>query len=147
VNLRVVADTLRWFGLGAIIFALSGAACSSAIPSTSGGSMYQDVLLENLATAPSRYHNKRIRVVGVCQIQFEGTVLWLNDEARTHGRLDRAIWLRVGWPPSPDVEVLSGQHVVVEAKFDATQNGHLGCCKGMRTRNGFNVDERWTVSE
>ena len=97
---------------------------------TSDESTYQDVLLENLAIAPSRYHNKRIRVVGVCQLQFEGTVLWLNDEARTDGRLDKAIWLNVGWPPSRVIKVRSGQHVVVEARFDATDHGHMGCCKG-----------------
>src|SRR5207244_7285526 len=82
-------------------------------------SRYDDVLFENLAGSLSTHHTKLVRVVGVCQIQFEGNVLWLSDQAKADGRLDEAIWLDVGWPPTPEVQALNGQRVVVEAQFDA----------------------------
>jgi hypothetical protein len=57
--------------------------------------------------------------------------LWLDEQARREGRLDKAIWLRLGWPPPSEFKVRTGQEVVVEANFDATASGHMGCCQGM----------------
>ena len=90
---------------------------------------YEDTLLENLLNVPLHYHEKRVRVVGICHIAFEGTVLFLNEQDNLLEHFDRSVWLSVDWHDTA-VQSLSGQRVLVEARFDAHRRGHLGCCNG-----------------
>jgi hypothetical protein len=73
-----------------------------------------------------------VRVRGIAQFQFEGNVLWVNADARSAGRLDEAIWLDVGWPVR-ELDAMSGAEIIVEARFDAHSQGHMGCCRGTLT--------------
>jgi len=122
----------RPLGIGLFVFVMAAAGCGDSAPID--GSAYRDVLFENLTGSSFHYHDKLVRVVGVCQIEFEGTVLWLNGQAQTEGRQDNILWLNVAWPPTPDVKALSGQLVLVEAHFDARHKGHMGCCNGQLDR-------------
>jgi hypothetical protein len=123
----------RPLGIGLFVFVMACAAAGCRDSAPIDGSAYRDVLFENLIGSPFHYHDQLVRVVGVCQIQFEGTVLWLNGQAQTEGRQHNSLWLNV-WPPTPDVKALSGQLVVVEAHFDARHKGHEGFSNGQLDR-------------
>ena len=94
---------------------------------------YRDVPLEDVARSPQDFDQVLVRVHGICQIEFEGNVLWVSSDARAARRLDQAVWLDIGWPVSDDLKAMAGTEVVLEGRFDLYSHGHMGCCRGTLT--------------
>jgi hypothetical protein len=117
----------------AIVLVSTCAACSQTPVDTIQDPRYANATLASLTRSPGDYDQFHVRVRGVCQIQFEGNTLWVGKVSQSTGRLDDAVWLEVGWPVSDAVAALNGNEVVVEARFDASSKGHMGCCRGSLT--------------
>ena len=94
-----------------------------------------DVTIINLIATPEKYHNKKVRVIGVVNIQFEGTGIYLNKEHHKY-RLPKyavcmnAIDLKAIGKSAEELEKYNGQYVVVEGKFDKDHDGHMGMSSG-----------------
>ncbi len=114
-------------------FAVGLTVCVAAGSQDMADSRYRDIDLAKIAQSPQEYDQMLVRVHGVCQIQFEGNVLWVGSDPRGANLLDQAVWLDVGWPVSDDLKAMTGTDVIVEARFDANSHGHMGCCRGTLT--------------
>jgi hypothetical protein len=85
-----------------------------------------DVSLLQLIATPAAYDRKAVRVIGFCHLEFEGNGLYLHRED-----FDRAISKNAIWIDAPrDKAALSDQYVLIEATFDAGNNGHMGAFSG-----------------
>jgi len=43
---------------------------------------------------------------------------------------DRKVWLELDWPLPNVLASMNAEQVVVEARFDSRQHGHMACCRG-----------------
>lgn len=55
-----------------------------------------EVSIINLIAYPERFHKKKVRVVGVASIQFEGTAIYLTKDCYKYHIYKNAIWIDVG---------------------------------------------------
>jgi hypothetical protein len=87
-----------------------------------------EVPLSQLLTEPGRFHHRRVRVAGVCSIQFENVAIY--RDCQDFERLEHAVWLTLGNPTHRAFEELRDlvhrKHCVVEGRADAQAHGHLG---------------------
>jgi hypothetical protein len=88
------------------------------------------VSLIQLIADPAEHHGKLISAVGFCWLEFEGNGLYVHREDFEHGVYANALWLDLGWPEPEEYLGLSGEYVLVEGIFDATQRGHGGLFSG-----------------
>jgi len=129
-----MAEGFRKLSIGLLTCTVSFVACGGpTVRESDDDPTYEDVLFEQLAGAPNRYHGNRVRVAGLCEIYFESTVLLLSENVGDDHRRDTAVWLQVGWPVNPEIAAETGKHVIIEARFDARSFGHMGCCSGTLT--------------
>jgi hypothetical protein len=83
-----------------------------------------ELTVSEVIAAPQKFQRTRLRVKGVCRIEFEGTALYTNREAMNDRTSAEAIWLTVGWPVPSDVQGLDGKEVSIEGTFDLGKKGH-----------------------
>ena len=100
-----------------------------------------DVSVLQLMANPADYHDKVVRVIGFCRLEFEGNALYLHREDFEHGISKNAIWLGVGWPVPEPRRALSDEYILVEGTFIAGDDGHMGSFSGA-LRNLTRM-ERW----
>jgi len=86
-------------------------------------------IVRKVVSSPS---GRRYTIEGWCRIEFEGTALYPTRDARATG-FPRGLWLKLGWPVAERLRQLDGKRVLVEARFDPTENGHLGGYAGTLT--------------
>jgi hypothetical protein len=89
-----------------------------------------DVSMVQLLADPSSYDGRRVRVVGFCHFEFEGTALYLHREDFEQMIPINGIWLSVGWPVPERLRALNDKYVIVEALFTAQEKGHLSAFAG-----------------
>ncbi|OFV90769.1 MAG: hypothetical protein A3G76_11405 [Acidobacteria bacterium RIFCSPLOWO2_12_FULL_65_11] len=87
--------------------------------------------LADLVGDPARYDRRLVRVSGVSQIQYGGSSLWANEQDKEGGKFQKGVWLDIRWPLTEEIRGLTGQWVVVEARFDRYSRGRTGCCRAM----------------
>lgn len=94
------------------------------------------VSLIQLIANPSEYHEKSIRVIGYCCLEFEGDVLYLHREDFEQGITKNAVWITVEGLKSKRRFDLNNRYVIVEGIFDSQDKGHLelfsGCIKEIK---------------
>ena len=79
-----MAEGFRKLSIGLLTCTVSFVACGGpTVRESDDDPTYEDVLFEQLAGAPNRYHGNRVRVAGLCEIYFESTVLLLSENAGT----------------------------------------------------------------
>ena len=113
-----------------VLVALVAASCDASVPAVQRSSPVDDVPMLSVLNEPQKFNAVRLRLRGVCRIEFEGNALYLNREAHADRYAKQAIWLRLGWPVTPDVQKLDGHEVIVEGTFDAATKGHMGVFAG-----------------
>lgn len=128
--------------LTVLIVLMLGAFYASRLASheigSSGSLSVQDVSLINLIATPEKYDGKWVRVEGVCTFEFEGNALYLSQEDRKYGFTKNAIWAAyetLGAEPY-DMTFMAkfdGRHVLLEGRFDAHHQGHMGLFSGALT--------------
>jgi hypothetical protein len=89
-----------------------------------------DVSIINLIATPEKYDGKLVRVIGICNIEFEANGIYLSTEDYKKG--NNSIWI------DPDYEVLqttkeslkrlNGKYVLIEGVFNhkVGMNRHFG---------------------
>jgi hypothetical protein len=88
------------------------------------------VSLVQLIANPREYHEKLVRVIGFCRLEFEGDALYLHREDFEQGITKNAVWLDIEPPASVSPQNLSDGYVLVEAVFDAESKGHMDLFSG-----------------
>jgi hypothetical protein len=112
------------------------AGCSATRPrsialSPSIGRHYDEVSLDELLQHPRRFDGDWVRVRGIASLRYEGTSLWIGRVGGTDARdYGRSVWLSVGWPLPASVLAFNGTTVIVEARFNANEHGHMGLYPG-----------------
>jgi hypothetical protein len=100
------------------------------VPPVQRSSPVDDVPMISILNEPQKFNAVRLRLRGICRIEFEGNALYLSRESFTDRYAQQAIWLNLGWPVKPDIQKLDGHEVIVEGTFDAAARGHLGAFAG-----------------
>src|SRR4029434_11020158 len=62
---------------------------------------------------------RAVRVIASCRIEFEGSALYVTEEAQEARAAHQAVWLQLKWPLLPERRALNGKYVLVEGRFDA----------------------------
>jgi hypothetical protein len=116
-----------------LLFAGAVPGCAPAAPAVRRAAPVEEVELSTILSNPKRFHLSRVRVNGICRIEFEGNALYTDRDAYDTRRSSRAVWLDVGWPVKQSIQELDGQPAVVEGIFDETNKGHWGAYAGSFT--------------
>lgn len=84
-------------------------------------------LLQLLAD-PSRYHDRKVQVLGYCRLEFEGLAIFLHKEDYTYG-LGNMVWLELDLK---DITFARRKitYCLVEGTYNAKNRGHLGMFSG-----------------
>lgn len=93
-----------------------------------------DVSLINLISTPDKYHQKKVRVIGVSNIKFEGNAIYLNKEHLNYGVTKNALWISPNYQAIGKTETelskYNGQYVLIEGVFNKDNKGHMGMFSG-----------------
>lgn len=103
------------------------------------GCVLYGVSLYELIANPALFHGKRVRVIGFAHFEFEGNALYAHREDWERGILSNGIWMN----PPAGMDSLSNDYVIVEARFNATQRGHMGMWSG--SLDSVTRLERWKI--
>ena len=118
--------------------------CDSTPPAVREPSTVDEVTVSDVVADPQKFHAVRVRMKGVCRIEFEGTALYQNSDAYEQRRGAAGVWLRVGWPVAHGIQALNGQEISVEGTFDITKTGHeaayVGNLTNIREIAGVEID-------
>ena len=90
----------------------------------------EEVDLAALVADPGRFQRARIRVKGICRIEFEGNALYVDRPSFAQRNSRQALWLDLGWPVRLGGTDLTGRLVQVEGVFDGTRKGSEGAFAG-----------------
>lgn len=90
-----------------------------------------DVSIIQLIANPSEYHGKKVRVIGVGNLEFEGDGLYLSKDDLKYGT-NNSLWLVLSLDATPyeDAMEYNGKYVLVEGTFDMNNKGHFGMWLG-----------------
>ena len=88
------------------------------------------VSMIQLIASPRDFDGKRIIVMGVPRIEFEGNALYLHREDFDHGLTKNALWLSASGDQEAEWKALEGHYVLVEGTFSAKNTGHFGLFSG-----------------
>jgi hypothetical protein len=102
------------------LIALSPLANAEALPAVSA-------TMVQLLTSPEKYDGKRIRVIGILNLEFEGTALYLrpNDATTIPTNYKNGFWIRIPVGTYKAKKPLHRKPVILEGTFDVSQKGHL----------------------
>lgn len=110
-----------------------------------GNDWPEDVTMVQLLATPERYHGKTVRVIGVGNLEFEGTGLYLHKEDLTYST-GNCLWVELTPEAGATKDLISynGQYVIVEGEFDMNDHGHMGLFAGAITRiTRYDPWEQW----
>jgi hypothetical protein len=122
---------------------LVAAGCDASVPAVQRSSPVDDVPMISILNEPRKFNAVRLRVRGICRIEFEGNALYLSRESHDERYGKQAIWLQLGWPVKPEIQQLDGRDVIVEGTYDAAATGHMGMFAGaLKDIQGITASER-----
>lgn len=94
----------------------------------------EDISLINLIAFPEKFNKKLIRVIGICEIEFEGNGLYFSESDYDQTITKNAVWLDIDEKlPSmtyEDLKKMNGKYVIIEGVFDAKDKGHFDMYSG-----------------
>ena len=114
-------------GLIAALFLLL---VSAAFPAGNARPEATDVSMIRLIAAPQEYSKKVVRVIGYLNIEFEGNAIYLHEEDFKRSLTANALWVDAKPEMMEELKKLSGQYVLLEGVFEASDHGHLGLFSG-----------------
>jgi hypothetical protein len=107
-------------------------ACASAaftIRSVSA-EVAQGVSIVQLLASPEKFDGKFVRVFGFLRLEFEGDALYLHREDYTQGLTRNGVWVDRTEIVERAAKKLNMHYVLIEARFDAKNHGHMGLWGG-----------------
>ena len=94
----------------------------------------EDVSLIRLIANPQAYDNKRVRITGFLDLQFEGNAVYLHREDFDHGLTKDALWIDVPTNINQSqIKAINDHYVICTGKFVASMHGHMGMFSGEMT--------------
>jgi len=97
----------------------------------------------NLIATPEKYHNKRVRVIGFLNLEFEGNAIYLHKEDYKKSITKNGLWVTFteeAWRKVKKYGFNKG-YFLVEGTFDMTDYGHMGLWSG--TIKDITRIEKW----
>lgn len=96
----------------------------------------ETVSLISLIATPEKYNQKRIRVIGYFNLEFEGNALYLSKEDYTLGIDKNGLWIdreniKIA---SKDYIRCNKQYVILEGTFQTDDKGHEDSYSGSITK-------------
>lgn len=88
------------------------------------------VPLVRILAVPEKFDGHSVRTVGFCQLEFEGTALYMHEDDARRRITTNAIWLTLDESQVRQYAQSCGRYAVVEATFSADDNGHLNLFSG-----------------
>ncbi len=90
-----------------------------------------DVTFSELFSRPEQYDGKRVRVIGVGNIEFEGNCIRPGMEDYLY-HTHNAVWIELGEkaPSKEEASEYNGKYVIVEGTFDKDEKGHYDMFRG-----------------
>ena len=109
------------------ILAAAMALTASIQPAKSEERSVVSVTMVQLLTSPERYDGKRIRVIGILNLEFEGTALYLrpNDASTIPTNYKNGFWISIPAETYKAKKALHRKPVILEGTFDVSLKGHL----------------------
>lgn len=86
----------------------------------------------NLLATPEKYHNKRVRVIGYLNLEFEGNAIYLHKEDYKKSITVNGLWVTFTdgtWEKIKKYN-FNKSYFLVEGTFDMTSFGHMGLWSG-----------------
>ena len=100
----------------------------------SAGQKGLKVSLIQLIANPEKYHGKRVRVIGVARIEFEGNGIWLTKEHYEHRIYKNSLWIEPDYKTlgskRQQLQELNGKYVLMDGVFNKNHKGHRGMNSG-----------------
>jgi len=113
--------------LGVGVFALSSGAATAGDPPRPGGAGdVQSVSMIQLIASPSVYEGQRVAVTGFCNIEFEGSAVFLHEEDFRHGLRINAVQLELPDPVPAAFRKAQRRYAMLEGVFAAPRVGAPG---------------------
>jgi hypothetical protein len=85
----------------------------------------------DLIANPMKYNNRRVRIIGFLNLEFEGNGIYLHREDFEHAISENSIWVNV---PAAMTKKQMGEvnlhYVICEGVFHAQSHGHMGMFAG-----------------
>lgn len=88
------------------------------------------VSLIELIANPRSYHQKRVRVIGFVNLEFEGNAIYLHREDHQQRISANGLWLDLTGSQVVKRGDKIQKYSLIEATFDADQEGHMGAWSG-----------------
>jgi len=93
-----------------------------------------DVSLIQLIANPQLYEDKRVRITGFVDLQYEGDAIYLHQEDFNHGLTKNGLWINL---PSnitqQQIRAINDHYVICTGRFVAKNHGHMGLFSGGMT--------------
>ena len=93
--------------------------------------MVPEVSLIQLIANPAIYDNKRIRIIGFLDLQFEGNAIYLHREDFYHAISKNALWIALPKDITrQQIKLINDHYVICTGRFKADDHGHMGMFSG-----------------
>lgn len=89
-----------------------------------------DVSLLRLIANPKEYDGKTVRVIGFVRLEFEGNAIYLHREDYQYFITKNGLWIDATDAMRKSKADLDQKYVVLEGKFNADRQGHMGLWSG-----------------
>lgn len=86
----------------------------------------------NLIATPEKYHNKRVRVIGFLNLDFEGNAIYIHKEDYRKSISKNGLWVTFtdeSWKKIKKHRY-NKSYFIIEGTFDKTSFGHMGLWSG-----------------
>jgi hypothetical protein len=97
------------------------------IDNTEAENSYTPILsIISLIATPEKYHQKKVKVIGYLNIEFEINGIYLHTEDYERGLTKNAIWVRLDENIRKQIndQNLNQHYVLIQGIFDMENNGH-----------------------
>ena len=83
-----------------------------------------------LIVTPEKFDGKRVAVMGFLRLEFEGTAIYIHQDDYEHGIVKNGVWVSPLNGMCEKPKNLDQKYVLLEGRFDANKNGHMGLFSG-----------------
>jgi len=95
---------------------------------------YESVSLVRLIANPDKYHNRKVRIIGVAHLEFETNGVYLTKEHCEERIHKNGLWIESDYEALKTTEdklaSYNGKYVLMEGVFDKNCTGHFGMWSG-----------------
>jgi len=90
----------------------------------------QLVSIIQLIATPEKFDGKRVAVMGYLRLEFEGNAIYIHKEDYERRIVKNGVWVSPLKGICEKPRSLNLKYVLLEGRFDANNNGHMGLNSG-----------------